>query len=97
MMKNIKRIICVVSVLAGLLLFAACDDPLDGPRAQSGQADTRDFAEKGLEFDEEGFEWISVFNEDGSMENIRIPVIEEEAKRSEELIQEPDFVVIKTV
>jgi hypothetical protein len=102
MMKNIKRIICVASVLAGLLLFAACDDPLDGSRVQSKQDDVNKFLEKGLpeedlEFDEEGFEWISVFNEDGTMYDIRIP-IEEESKvdRSEELIQEPDFVVIKT-
>jgi hypothetical protein len=90
MMKNIKRIICAVSVLAGLLLFTACDDPLDASRAQSRQKDSHGFLE-------EGFEWIGVFNEDGSMYDIRIPIAEEsEVDRSEKLIRKPDFVVIKT-
>jgi hypothetical protein len=103
-MKNIKRIICAASILAGLLLFAACGEHPDVSYANDTQADTRSLLDsdsriedEAASVDEEGFEWISIFNEDGTMENIRVPVAEKDrSDKSEEDIPEPDFVVIKT-
>ena len=46
---------------------------------RSTQTDISDFQQENMqeaesEFDEDGFEWLTIFNKDGSMENIRIPV-----------------------
>lgn len=87
-MKNIKtKYLLMVSILIGLLLFAACDDSrLDNSSARSAQTDIHDLLEEDSRFDS-GYEWITVFNEDGTMENVRVPIVEykiTEAERAKE-------------
>ena len=80
-MKNMRKLLLVASILTGLVFFAACDDPLDKSgvdpsrdvSAQAGE-DTGGLPGEDPDFDEEGYLWLSVFNGDGSMENIRVPV-----------------------
>lgn len=74
-MKNMKRKCFIVSILTGLLFFAACDEPPDVLR--DTEADTRDSRGKDTGVEEKGFQRLTIFNEDGSMENIRVPVEEE--------------------
>jgi hypothetical protein len=89
-MKKINRkYLVIASILTGLLLFAACNDSLfDNSGASSAQVDSHDM-EAASKVDS-GYEWITVFNEDGTMENIRVPVVESkitEAERAQEAVR----------
>jgi len=95
-MKNIERKhLLAASILAGLLFAAACNDPLrSNSAARSALTETKDFSEEETGFTSD-YEWLSVFNRDGTMENIRVPVIEDgEAETDEETDQEPEIVVM---
>jgi hypothetical protein len=100
-MKNIKsKCLLFVSILIGLLLFAACDAmQLGNSDARSARADTHALLEKESSSDS-GYEWISVFNEDGTMEDIRVPAAKyevteaEKAKNAKEAAEVEFFTII---
>jgi hypothetical protein len=88
-MNKIKGII---SILFGLLLFSTCNNlTSDISRSIEIQGNAQELLEEDLQFDDEGYLWLTIFNEDGSMETIRIPIVEEnnEVKYNEPL-REPD-------
>jgi hypothetical protein len=99
-MKTIRKHRVFASALIGLLVLATCKDPLEEPRVRSNRMENRSLSEEELpeeglqeeelELDDEGYEWFTVFNEDGSMESVRIPVEEEEEIDESEVIMEPD-------
>jgi len=71
-MKNIMNKILFASVLIGLLVYTGCDDPLDvsaGDTSRDVSTQTGEDA-GGLpqedQFDGEGCEWLTVYNEDGT-------------------------------
>ena len=83
-MKNSKnKILLIAGILIGLLVFTTCDNQINESSARSIQADTRKHLEEDLlaEEDDEGYEWITYFLENGRMESFRVPnVIKVDAK-----------------